>query len=46
MMALTSVADRNVSEGIEFYEVSARHWAFSIHFGYVDAFPYVELDYD
>lgn len=45
-MALTIVADRNVSEGIEFYEASVRHRAFSIHFGYVDAFPYVEPDYD
>lgn len=45
-MALTIVADRDVSEGIGLHEVSVSHRAFTIDFGYVDAVPDEEPAYD
>jgi len=38
-MYLTIVADRDVSEGIQFHEVSVSHRSFTVDFGYVDPFP-------
>ncbi|QIO43084.1 DUF4935 domain-containing protein [Rhizobium leguminosarum bv. trifolii] len=43
-MYLTVVADRDVSDGIEFHEVSVAHRSFTVDFGYVDPFPQEEPD--
>ena len=38
-MYLTIVADRDVSDGIEFHEVSVAHKSFDVDFGYIHPFP-------
>lgn len=39
MLTLTIIAERDVSDGIEFEEVEVSYTPFSVNFGYVEAFP-------
>lgn len=43
---LTIVADRDVTDGIVFHEIAVSQITFTVDFGYVDAFPAEEPDYD
>ncbi|RWR09179.1 PIN domain-containing protein [Paenirhodobacter populi] len=43
---LTIVADRDVTNGIAFHEIDVSQKTFTVDFGYVDAFPVEEPDYD
>lgn len=39
MLTLTIIAERDVSDGIEYEEVEVGYTPFSVNFGYVEAFP-------
>ncbi|KAB2697605.1 hypothetical protein F9K79_17305 [Ochrobactrum sp. Kaboul] len=43
---LTIVADRDVTNGIVLHEIEVSQKTFTVDFGYVDAFPVEEPDYD
>jgi hypothetical protein len=43
---LTIVADRDVTDGIVFHEIEVSQKVFTVDFGYVDAFPAEEPEYD
>jgi hypothetical protein len=43
---LTIVADRDVTDGVAFSEIEVSQKTFTVDFGYVDAFPAEDPDYD